>query len=318
MLNHGRKKEKKALLPYQAKTKKSGHHARTVSIEESEKKASSHQIKKTQKENKKLLRKDKKLAQKLSRKKGKKILLSKYFSYDETTKKFKRRPGKRPINQSHRNVLKKINCRIKKLPTECLTNVQVTFVKLYEQHKGKDKFIGKNQIDIAHNISIDSMMDGIKQYLNKPDTFDGKAVNAFVDEIISSDDEAKVDKSKIKKHFNTIRNQGKSPTTKMDSAVFIANRLNKASKNLMPGHKKTNSAIQEHRDPHMIKDGKDGYIETKISRDLAISARALVGRHKPRYHPDDGKKVLSSSIDMNKDKMNRDKAWVRYESPSPR
>lgn len=241
---------------------------------------------------------------------------------------------KRPNNQSDGPVLEKLAGRIEGLaindPNIELTPLQTEFIRtvksIDEKAKKKNGEIKKGaikleklKIDIAHNISISSIMESIANRLNNPVAAQDQWVDRFIDEVISSDEEA--ERESTKKSFIEIQSPQTSPEEKIKLADKITKRLNSATPNLMPGHRSTNRSVKEKRDPHVVisrENQQRKYKEHKRSQRIAVAARHFLATPEvPRYQPKtlttpDGKRIAQSSSVNEEPEM----SWLFYESPT--
>lgn len=220
-----------------------------------------------------------------------------HFNYNRVTGKFS--VAKRPGNQSTPVVTRKIAARLERLILANqnieLTDLQVLFV---EEVKGNKKpNLQINQIDIAHNIAISAIMDAMVDRMNNPLAQKDITAEAFVDDLVSSDDdEAKV---KVKQFFDSLRSPVISWQEKLSQANTVARRLNGASKNLMPGYSSPNRSIGNNRDPHLVLNNHS-FQETDNSIRLSKSADAFFNkpyRPKSRTTQKGNVEFQSSSVD---------------------
>jgi hypothetical protein len=152
-----------------------------------------------------------------------------------------------------------------------------------------------NKIEIAHNISIGFFKKEFANLLNQRNLIDISNGDEFAEEILSTDDE---DITNFHNFLGTVKNAELTPIVINSTLNFInafLTRLNRASKNLMPGHSSPNRSIQENRDPHTIK--RDGrHEETEISKKITTKTnKFFLNRAEPNSRYVDGSIQYQSS-----------------------
>ncbi|KTD24396.1 hypothetical protein [Legionella maceachernii] len=231
-----------------------------------------------------------------------------YIEYDEDEEEYYS-TGTRPGNQNSPQILQKIAKRLTKYVLHnrdvCLTDLQTKFIS---KVKAGERFLSKENIDVAHHIAISRIIKIFVNLLNNPKSFKLKDFENFGDAICSTESpEDDKGRSTLTDFFNDIKN-GCEPTYLCDTANEIIKMLNGCTRNLIPGHKSVNRSIGEAKDLHlMAQKGKSGaYKETAPSRRLShfFSALPECDDYAPRCkETKNGKKlILSSSVDAKKDK----------------
>ncbi len=206
--------------------------------------------------------------------------------------------GVRPSNQSGQEVLKKIAGRLERLikenPDLELTKLQALFVKKLREDGTIE--LAPNKIDIAHNLAISMIKQAIADRANHP--LSSEKYEELITNIITT--EAEDDKDFVREFFQGLLDPSITLKEKMANADKVVERLNRASKNLIPAHRSSNRSVSSNRDPHMVqKKGKDHYVETPMSVKLSKSfVKVLHGPYEPkiRYGADGKKEYQSSSI----------------------
>lgn len=202
--------------------------------------------------------------------------------------------GVRPSNQNDHRVQKKIAGRLERLikenPHMELTELQQLFVKKISE----DGVVAlrDNNIDIAHNLAISMIMQAIADRANNP--LPHAKYDELVENIITTEEAD--DKKFVKEFFQGLLDPHVSLQDKMKDADKVVDRLNCASKNLMPGHSSTNRSISKYRDPHYAKH-KKGYVETPISVTLSKNFEKLfLKSYEPKSRDTvDGRREFQSS-----------------------
>lgn len=198
-----------------------------------------------------------------------------YIDYDENNNQFYSVPNARPNNQGKKTVLQKIKKRIQALNNE---NVELTELqkKFLSQLETNSFFLKKSGIDIVHNISFKRIKQQLVHDLNNPQHDHHVHAFNFADEIFSSDDEESRESFKTLYTLSKKRKKSFEKDKKIELTNTLLDKLNSASRNLMPGYSSTNRSIGAHRDPHLaIKAGS--WFETKRSKKLSLSADAYFG-----------------------------------------
>lgn len=108
-----------------------------------------------------------------------------------------------------------------------------------------------------------------------PDSEDDKKFSRFAETILSTDDET--GKEDAKRTYHNLADPRVVPTTKLEDAKKLLEHLNRASRNLMPGHSGANRALQEHRDSHLMLENNI-FVEIPISKLLSRNANTLFGQ----------------------------------------
>lgn len=146
----------------------------------------------------------------------------------------------------------------------------------------------------------------------KPNEENDKKFAVFVDDLLSTDDES--GKEEAERIYHNFSDPNIEPAEKLEGANKLFIHMNRASRNLMPGHRSPNRALKSHRFPHFMLDGdnKNQFVETPHSEKLSKSADALFGtpylyRQRERANKKGCLEFQSSSIDAD-----RDKAWVHF------
>jgi hypothetical protein len=231
-----------------------------------------------------------------------------YIEYDEDEEEYYS-TGERPGNQNSQKTLQKIAKRLTHYVLDnrdvCLTDLQTKFI---EKVKEKERFLGKENIDVAHHIAISRIIKIFVHLLNNPKYSKLKDFEKFGDAICSTESlEDDKGRSTLTDFFKDIKN-GCEPKYLCDTANEIIKMLNCCTRNLIPGHKSVNRSIGEAKDLHlMAQKGKSGaYKETAPSKRLSHFFAALPGcdDYAPKYEKtNNGKKVvLSSSVNAKKAK----------------
>lgn len=193
---------------------------------------------------------------KIENKNDSNIFQGKYFQYDYETEEFSLIPGKRPNNQRKKKILRRISGRLKELLNKNkniqLTGIQKLFIQIVEENKFKLK---ENDIHMAHNISIHIIMEAFLDLLNNPSELTDEVDNEFLDHILSSDDEEK--KEKNKNRLKGLKYWNLSIEEKIKWAEILIEEINQKSKNLYPGHPRTNSSIGDLKDTPIIFEGDE-------------------------------------------------------------
>lgn len=228
--------------------------------------------------------------------------------------------AKRPNNQSSPSTLIKIVSRMRRLavedPDKKFNPKQITLMQRVELRDGRKVNLSGLKIDIAHNIAIGPIMDSIVARMNNPLPEEDITANEFVEEVISSDDNAA--KKQIKDFFEEIRFDDLLPHEKIQVADEVTERINRASPNLGAGHRSPNRGLGDNRDPHAMVSKEDGtLIEHKKSQKIAVRARRFLSITDPptyrpliRFNAEGDKEAKSSSVHERSDR-----AWFEYESP---
>lgn len=201
----------------------------------------------------------------------------------------------RPTNQSGQEVLKKIAGRLERLikenPDLELTKLQALFVQKIREDG--TIALSANNIDIAHNLAISMIKQAIADRANHP--LSSAKYEELITNIITT--EEKDDKDFVREFFQGLLDPSITLEEKMTDADKVVERLNYASKNLIPAHRSSNRSVGPNRDPHMLrKKGKDHYVETSTSAKLSKSFDKLLHvsyEPKTRYGAD-GKKEYQS------------------------
>ena len=233
---------------------------------------------------------------------------SKYFRYKNNTYTSHYRPN----NQSTPEVQQKIATRIIRYVNE--HNLETTILqKLFtEEVKKNARFnegcqLKTNKIDIAHNIAGAKLTEIITVKMNSvPDTSDDEKFAEFADDLLSTDDES--GKKEAKKAYHKLADPTIAPAKKLQKAKNLLEHMNRASRNLMPGHSSPNRALQENRDAHLMLDKNHQLVETPMSKKLSNSTNTLFGTpYNCRTRNKDGRiEIQSSSVHQDKDK-----SWIR-------
>lgn len=209
-----------------------------------------------------------------------------YIGYKKDKKKYY--VIKRPNNQSNPKVLKKIAKRLKKLTNENegleLNDLQKGIIN--DIKKSGTVKLGAKKIDVAHNIAIGKILETMVERMNNPKKKD-PAAEKFFDDTLSTDDES--GREKAKGFFKKLPNPKTKRKEKLDDANDLAKIINRASKNLIFGHSRTNRSIKDKRDPHVVKNDGE-HVETKTSAKLSKSFDKFRGKaYKPKSRKtDDG------------------------------
>lgn len=213
--------------------------------------------------------------------------------------------GVRPTNQSQWPVLEKIANRLNNLVNEdegwTLTALQEKFVD--EIGNGSIQ-LAENEIDIAHNISIKAIIFMVADKMNDPETIKFKDIKVVADAFISTEEE---DANKmVRAFFNTLKDKATPDEEKIELANEVIERLNKAHKNLIPGHKSPNRSLGSHQDPHLLE--KDGKLCVPAYSQKINSAFAKVDHtgYGPKEKDIDGERSYQTSS-VHKDK---NKAYI--------
>jgi hypothetical protein len=236
--------------------------------------------------------------------------VSKYITY-ENNEFFSN--GKRPTNQSKPKVQQKIAARLTRFEREDglkMTSLQKQFTEEVEENKSCK--LKDNNIDIAHNIACAKLGELIiaKMNTDKDPVLEEKFTE-FIEDFLSTDDES--GKEEANKIYHNLSKEDLEPVDRMADAVFLFEHLNRASKNLMPGHSSPNQALHNHRDPHLMKSRGAKLVETPVSKCLSKSIDTLFGR---KYHSRSRKingQVEHQSSSIHSDK---DRSWYKP-NPTP-
>jgi hypothetical protein len=194
-------------------------------------------------------------------------MVKKYIDYDNKTNRFFEVTGSnnRPTNQ--RDAIPRIITRLNRLKDQGVELEAVQSKFLLISQNGKPDLSG-NRIEIAHNISIGYFKKEFAHLLNNRQSIDVSKGDEFAEEILSTDDD---EKQLFHNFIFDVKNIELTSIT-IDRILNYVNaflfKLNKASRNLMPGHQSPNRSIQENRDPHTIKRG-EGHEETEISKRIS-------------------------------------------------
>ena len=198
-----------------------------------------------------------------------------YIKYDKTKKVFYA-TGKRPGNQNHPKVLKKIASRLRKYVFRnanlCLTHLQNRFVEQVDKIHEKKPWLSAERIDIAHHIAISRIIKAFVDMLNNPKNSKVKEFKTFTDDICSTGYQQTT--IRVVLHywiFLELLIDDADPEYLCGQANEIIDKLNCCTRNLIPGHKSVNRAIGQAKDPHLVAEkGKPGsYQETSPSVKLS-------------------------------------------------
>jgi len=227
---------------------------------------------------------------------------SKYFKYNKKDNIYIARKGKgtRPTNQNKLSVLKKIAARLERLieekPDLTLTELQKKFTEEVKKNKKID--LKANGIDIAHNIAISAFKKVIVSRLNIPMAGHDSEMSEVANDILSTEDGE--GKKTTKEFFDSLSDPNLTSMEKMKSADKILKYINRASRNLIPGHSSTNRSIRDNRDPHCIKKVNE-FVEIPKSKKISESFAVVQPQYVPKARKTkDGRiESQSSSIDKN-------------------
>lgn len=222
----------------------------------------------------------------------------------------------RHSNQNSKTNRKKIKKRLMRLPSNALTTVQKKYCDLTASDSLDDA-----GIHIAHNISAQSMCDGLIYLINNPtipdavsDAVEVEAFQNLADEMASSDDEEvsvrrggqlkKTLPRLVRRIRATQRKVGydKQDAEKLATEVGkVLRTMNRKTKNLMPGDGPTNSSIGGHRDPHLYKTRAGRFKETAQSKRLHEKARICFGARLIKAKKAPNGQIQSSSVHCDAD-----------------
>lgn len=202
---------------------------------------------------------------------------TKYFTYENN----KYTSHARPNNQSTPEVQKKIANRLTRYVDEHqlkMTDLQKLFTREVHANEKLKKGckLKDNKIDIAHNIAGAKLSEVITAKLNTvPNARDDQKFTEFAEDILSTDDES--GKKEANRIYHSLSEPTIAPTDKLRDATKLLEHMNRASRNLIPGHSGPNRALQENRDAHLMIDRNRQLVETPISKKLSESINTLFG-----------------------------------------
>ena len=228
---------------------------------------------------------------------------SKYFTYKDNIY----TNHSRPNNQSTPVVQQKIAARITRNVDENrlkMTTMQKLFAEEVMANAGIKKGcrLKDQKIDIAHNIASSKLAEVIADKLNSvPNTLNDEKFTAFAEDLLSTDDES--GKKKASQIFHNLSDPAIPVPDKLQEATILLEHMNRASRNLMPGHMSPNRALQDHRDAHLMLSRGGLFIETPVSIKLSDSINTLFRKtYDRRTRTVNGERQYqSSSVGENKD-----------------